>query len=223
MSKTLKLSILWTICQFLSVSFFSSGVVDAKVDLTADPPEYGVDCSTPIHHGINKKECPYFYDQYVKMLSGCYKLYSKKECDANEVDRWRMNLAQPVTQHNYTEVGFKYMKAPKELFDPILKFYEENKDKKKEEKWYRGSTIVNSWDSPSYMVSLEDASLRGGQVLKKFIWDSMKPIIEEWVGHKLEPTSLYGVRVYSPGAVLATRKTQSLFVVFFITEFTLLL
>ena len=35
----------------------------------------------------------------------------------------------------------------------------------------------------------------------------VKPIIEEWTGQKIEPTSLYGIRVYKEGAVLATRKS----------------
>lgn len=189
-------------------SFISSllNEVASKVDLTSDPPEYGVDCSTPIHYGINKKECPYFHEQYTKMMQGCYKLYSKRECDQGEKDRLRMNLAQPRTQHNYTEIGFKLMKAPKEIWDPIIKFYNQWKDKKKIEKWYRGATIVNSWDSPSYMVSFEDPEFIGGTRVKEQVWEGMRPIIEEWTGHRLVPTSLYGIRIYSSGSVLATRK-----------------
>jgi prolyl 4-hydroxylase len=55
------------------------------------------------------------------------------------------------------------------------------------------------------MISLEDQSLRGGDgSVKRNIWDGVKPIIEEWTGQTLEPTSLYGIRVYKDGAVLAT-------------------
>ena len=32
----------------------------------------------------------------------------------------------------------------------------------------------------------------------------MQPIIEEWVGRKVNPTSLYGIRVYSNGSVLGS-------------------
>lgn len=195
---------------FLSIVLVIARVT-AKVDLAADPAEYGVDCSYPIHYGINKKECPYFYDQYNKIMQGCYKVYSKKECDGNERDRLRMNLDQPRTQHNYTEVGFKLMKAPKEIWDPLMNFYNKWKDKKKLEKWYRGSTIVNSWESPSYMVSFEDPELVGGGKVKEQIWEGMRPIIEEWTGHKLQPTSLYGVRLYSEGSILATRKFDLFF------------
>lgn len=181
-------------------------VVEGKVDLSADPAEYGVDCSFPIHYGIDKKSCPYFYDVYQSTMKGCYKKYSKRQCDQNEKDRLRMNLQQPPTQHNYTAIGFKHMKAPKEVWDPLIKFYNTWKDKKKEEKWYTGSTIVNSWDSPSYMVSFEDPEFKGGLHVKEQIWDGMNTVIEQWVGHKLEPTSLYGIRIYTEGSILATRK-----------------
>ncbi len=186
---------------------FISFISAHEFDLTANPPEYGVDCSYPIHYGIDKTKCPFFYDQYHKMIQGCYKVYSKAECDGNEADRLRMNVRQPATQHNYTEVGFKLIKTPKEVWEPILKFYQENKANAKAEKWYRGSTIVNSWESPSSMVSFENPSFRGGFAIKDQIWNAVKPIIEEWVGHQVEPTSLYGIRIYTEGSILATRKS----------------
>jgi hypothetical protein len=49
-------------------------------------------------------------------------------------------------------------------------------------------------------------SLRGNNGLKQRIWDGVKPIISEWVGHELKDTSLYGIRVYKEGSILATRK-----------------
>jgi prolyl 4-hydroxylase len=56
------------------------------------------------------------------------------------------------------------------------------------------------------MIILHKQSLRGNNGLKQRIWDGVKPIISEWVGHELKDTSLYGIRVYSDGAILATRK-----------------
>ena len=127
-----------------------------------------------------------------------------------------MNLDQPKTQHNYTEIGFKHIRAPKEAWEPLIEFFEKFKDKKKIEKWYTGATIVNSWESPSYMVSFEDPEFKGGLLVKQKIWDGVRPVIEEWVGHKVQPTSLYGVRIYTSGSVLATRK---LYLNLFIEEF----
>jgi prolyl 4-hydroxylase len=176
-----------------------------KVNLASDPPEYGVDCSFPIHYGIDRKACPYFYDQYEKTMKGCHKLYSKAECDENENARLEMNLAQAKSQHNYTQIGFKHTRTPKSAWEPLNEFYQKFKSQKKIEKWYRGATIVNTWDAPSYMVSFEDPDFKGGQLVKQRIWDGVRPIIEEWVGHKIQPTSLYGIRLYTDGSVLATR------------------
>lgn len=80
-----------------------------------------------------------------------------------------------------------------------------NKDKAKTENWGgRGNTYVNHWESPTSMISFEDSSIEGGTLLKNYIWNHVQPIIEEWVGKSVHPTSLYGIRVYSDNAVLAT-------------------
>lgn len=177
-----------------------------EVNWNKSPPEYGVDCSYPIHYGIDKKKCPQWYENYQRVMKGCYAYYSKEECDSNEADRLRMNLEQPRSQHNYTTIGFKKIRVPKEAWEPLINFYNANKANAKIEKWYRGSTVVNSWDAPSQMVSFENPAFRGGWTVKQQIWDGVKPVIEEWVGHKIEPTSLYGIRLYSGGSILATRK-----------------
>jgi hypothetical protein len=56
---------------------------------------------------------PYFKKRYESLMDGCYKYYSQRECDATERARLEMNLAQPKTEHNYTEVGFKKIRLPK--------------------------------------------------------------------------------------------------------------
>jgi prolyl 4-hydroxylase len=54
------------------------------------------------------------------------------------------------------------------------------------------------------MVSVENSSLRGGgSVLKQAIWDAARETIEEWTGQELTQCSLYGIRVYTEGAILA--------------------
>ena len=170
--------------------------------------EYGVDVSYPIHHPLNlKSENPtikMFADRYDKMIKGCYDKYSFRECDANERARLEMSREQPGTQVNYTEVGFKKMRCPEAVWKPLIEFWHANRDKEKAEQWPRGNTYVNNWESPSYMVNFEDKALRGGFDVKTQIWDAAKPIIEEWTGKKVTPTSLYGIRVYKENAVLAT-------------------
>ena len=54
------------------------------------------------------------------------------------------------------------------------------------------------------MVSVEDTGLRGGgSRLKQKIWDAAKDTISEWTGQELTQCSLYGVRIYYEGSVLA--------------------
>ena len=70
--------------------------------ITAD---YGVDTSFPIFrrklaepHGVHAQ-------RYEKAMQGCYNAYSKQDCDATERARMAMNLQQPPTEYNYTELG----------------------------------------------------------------------------------------------------------------------
>jgi prolyl 4-hydroxylase len=53
------------------------------------------------------------------------------------------------------------------------------------------------------MVSVDDKSLRGsGTSLKSKLWNAARDTIQEWTGEDLSPTSLYGIRVYTQGAIL---------------------
>ena len=62
---------------------------------------------------------------------------------------------------------------------------------------------TNHWASPTRMVSVEDNSLDGGGLnLKQAIWDAAQDTIEHWTGMELQPTSMYGIRVYTEGAIL---------------------
>jgi prolyl 4-hydroxylase len=54
------------------------------------------------------------------------------------------------------------------------------------------------------MLSVEDTGLRGGGLpLKNAIWDAVKPVIEEWTGMEQAPSSMYGIRAYTEGAILS--------------------
>ena len=54
------------------------------------------------------------------------------------------------------------------------------------------------------MLNIGDASLSGGgEYLRTAVWDASKTILEEWTKVELSPSSLYGIRVYTDGAVLA--------------------
>ena len=139
----------------LLVSLFSliglcSGGIWKSADPYTYPVDYGVDISFPIHH--YQQDDTVFRDRYKKLMAGCYSSASAAQCDGTERARLEMNMHQPATQHNYTEIGFKKMKLPDVVFKPLLEFFENNKDKEKKEAWQPGNTYVNHWDTPPYMV-----------------------------------------------------------------------
>ena len=54
------------------------------------------------------------------------------------------------------------------------------------------------------MLSVENEELDGGGfVLKQHIWNAARDTISEWTGQQLAECSLYGIRIYKEGAVLA--------------------
>jgi prolyl 4-hydroxylase len=54
------------------------------------------------------------------------------------------------------------------------------------------------------MVSVEDTTFEGaGYVLKQHIWNAARDTLEEWTGYRQAECSLYGIRVYKEGAMLA--------------------
>ena len=143
------------------------------------------------------------FDDY---MAGCVDYYDTKgsRCWANEADRIKMSLRQPAGMYNYTEMGFTKIKAPKEVFDLLKEFWAKNKDREKAESWPIANVYVNHWQMPTAMVSVEDSSLEGGGfVLKQAIWNAARDTISAWTGQQLAECSLYGIRVYKEGAILA--------------------
>ena len=193
-----------------------------------EAPEFGVDVSFPIHHKQVSNNYPWlphnvdpennptppeyegmpvqwlgdkrkFYDEFMEGCRQKYKKYSRA-CDSTESDRVAMSLRQPPSMQNYTDIGFKKIKAPPEMWKMIKNFWDKNKDKKMPENWNKGNTYTNHWAAPTYMVSVENSSLRGGGgILKQAIWDAARDVIQEWTGEELTQCSLYGIRVYTEG------------------------
>ncbi|KAL7432610.1 hypothetical protein ACHAXH_001811 [Discostella pseudostelligera] len=171
-------------------------------------PSYGVDVSFPVHHLNFAQDHQPLGDRrkaYEEFMEGCRQYYSDApdSCDLTEEDRCAMSVRQPASMQNYTDTGFKKVQAPKAVFDLLSNYWETHYDERSQEKWPRGNTYVNHWAAPTYMVSVEETSLRGGGYdLKRKIWDGVKPILEEWTGMELEPSSMYGIRQYTNGAIL---------------------
>ena len=105
---------------------------------------------------------------------------------------------------NYTDVGFKKIKAPPRVAQLIENFWQQNKEKQVKEAWPEGNIYLNHWDSPSTMVSVDDTGLRGSGIeLKRNLWEATKTTISEWTGGQaISPVSMYGIRVYHNNSVL---------------------
>jgi len=146
------------------------------------------------------------YSDYIR---GCIEMYDLGKpgstCQANEEERIAMNLRQPQAVKNYTDTGFKKIKAPKDLMDMLINFWNINKESRYPEAWPVGNIYTNHWESPTHMVSVENATLAGaGPALKQRLWDAARDSLEEWTGQKLKESSLYGIRVYEKDSILST-------------------
>ncbi len=114
-----------------------------------------------------------------------------------------MNRRQPQSMVNMTEVGFKKVRAPEHLTKLVEDFWQTNHLMQTEENWGTGNSYLNYWETPTRLVSVDDAGLRGsGAKLKKEIWAALSAVMEEWTQQELQPSSLYGVRVYGEGAIM---------------------
>lgn len=163
---------------------------------------YGVDVSFPIHGMLPHKA--WQAQRYDRMMQDCYNAYSEQECSRVEMQRIEQNLEQARTQHNYTELGFGIVRTPAPAWNALKSFYNQNKAKQHQERWPRGNTYTNHWSSPTNFISVEERQDGGSAALKETIWNGVKPMIEEWIGQKIYPTSQYGVRLYSEGSILST-------------------
>lgn len=200
---------------------------------TNDPVEYGVDVSFPIQHSMvsaNYEWLPHNIDPehntaprklketviqplgdkqklYDDFIRSCEEAFGKKgsRCRSSESGRVAMSLRQPQSMTNYTDIGFKKIRAPPEVFKLIKEFWDANKEKGTLESWGVANTYTNNWESPSYMVSVENSGLRGGgNRLKQKIWDAARDTLQEWTNQELTQCSLYGIRVYTEGSILST-------------------
>ena len=141
----------------------------------AKEEDYGVDVSFPIHkweistnypwlpHNVDpaKNPTPTKYQEmplqrlgdrqaaYDEFLQGCKDHYGKKgrACTQTEQDRIAMSLRQPQSMQNYTDVGFKKIKAPEAVFKLIKEFWEKNQNEQTEERWPVGNTYTNHCES----------------------------------------------------------------------------
>ena len=117
-----------------------------------------------------------FYDDFIE---SCQKVFGEKGnlCMLSEIERIEKSIRQPQSMQNYTDLGFKKIKAPTTLFSLIQEFWEKNKNNGQEEDWGPANTYTNNWEVSTDMVAVEDSGLRGGGTnLKQMIWDYARDV-----------------------------------------------
>jgi len=83
--------------------------------------------------------------EYERLIEGCadhYGPHKGQRCYANEDERIAMNLRQPKSMVNYTELGFTKIRAPPEVYALIKEFWDDNRDKAIIEDWPPGYVIL---------------------------------------------------------------------------------
>lgn len=176
---------------------------------------YGVDASFPIHYNFLgpmravsralETFGPQKINMYTEFMEGCKKMYENKayQCDHNEEDRLRLNRDQPKQMTNYTDIGFKKIRLPDEIWALLREYWGEimktgGVEALEEEYWPEANTYTNHWTSPSRMHYINH--------LHEPIWRVVEEKVHEWIpqASSFSRSSLYGIRVYPTGSILAT-------------------
>jgi prolyl 4-hydroxylase len=103
---------------------------------------------------------------------------------------------------NYTQQGFYKSQFPANVFAEIKRFYREN-----------GVKITAEHVPGDFIFTPEKKKLGSSLVnlsepLRQKIHDTMKPLMEHWAGVELEPTFVYGIRVYHRNAILKSHRDR---------------
>ena len=103
---------------------------------------------------------------------------------------------------NYTKRGFKKAELNKDLFSEIINFYSQNKnDEKREHIDGNFVYIPDSKEEGSKLIELPNK-------LKEKVHKVLKEPLEKWSNTSLDPTFVYGIRVYQNGAVLVPHRDR---------------
>lgn len=184
----------------------------------SDNPDYGVDVSFPIHYpwlgddasvsATGKEHGDRKIKMYHGYITGCQNYYEPKDkahaCIHNENDRLALNRDQPKIMTNYTDIGFKKIRLSDHVWRLIEGYWEDymtnggGLEALEEEYWPEGNTYVNHWVSPTMM--------KDSRPLHDPIWQEVEGKVKEWIpeASSFSRSSLYGIRVYPSGSILAT-------------------
>lgn len=148
---------------------------------------------------------PYRRKEYESFMDACRSSAGKRAyelCDRDESHRMHMNMYQPRSVRNYTQVGFKKIRAPDAVYRLVKEFWDNNKDSAIAE-WSHSTPYHNIWEAPTSVIRIDNSSLiGGGQHLYAAIADAARDAMEAWTGQPESSTSVYGIRIYHNQSIL---------------------
>ena len=112
-------------------------------------------------------------------------------------DEW---IRQARVKRTFSPLGFETGRLPNDLFASMSAYYYNNRlpPHVNYEDWNASEGIFVNWWQSNVMFVQIPPSLSS-------IWQyRLKELVERWVGFELETTDMYGMRVYTNGARLAT-------------------
>mmetsp|Transcript_4709 Transcript_4709/g.7336 ORF Transcript_4709/g.7336 Transcript_4709/m.7336 type:complete len:447 (+) Transcript_4709:128-1468(+) len=130
------------------------------------------------------------------------KARENEQCNIEDADRTKKNREQPVSVYNFTKEGYKKIRAPTELFSLIKEYWRKNRDLAEPE-FDEMNVFYNGWESPTTIAHIGHEHTGGSPKLEKKIYNLTRPLLEEWTGQYLSPVSVYGIRIYQNGSILA--------------------
>lgn len=127
-----------------------------------------------------------------------------ESCLLGELSRIDLLQRQPKAMINFTETGFTKLRAPEHLVQKLKKFFDDNKENQTRERWSTADIHTNHWEAPSSFLAIENNDFAGGGfALQQQVVNEIRAIIEEWTGQRQIQTSVYGIRIYKNGSMLA--------------------
>ena len=122
---------------------------------------------------------------------------------ADQIDMFTKEINEHIP--NFTPRGIYKTKLPKDLFERVNKFYQENK-KDLEPEFVEGGFIVDGKNTKTRPSS--SSLINMPPDLREDVHDTLKPLMEDWCNQTLEPTYVYGIREYHNGAVLKLHRDR---------------
>lgn len=178
----------------------------AAASSSSQHDKYGVGASWPM---TQHKETAFSESRtqaYETFMEGCFgssdhhRQY-EEACQQWESDRLSMNTRQPMLSQNYTHAGYAKVSTPPLVQDLLQHVWKEHReDDTTTESWERPNTYLNHWESPTQMLDISRylSPTQQGQLIA-----AVQSVLEAWTQESLVLTSLYGIRIYQRGAILA--------------------